>query len=71
MPEMTLDILEIPLSSNTLGARGVSDTVAIGTLPALMNAALEGLALLGRDHLHLPLASESIWRDIQIAKSTE
>ena len=70
MPEMTLDILEIPLSSDMLGAKDVSDAVAIGILPAFMNAAVERLALPGCDHL-LPLASESIWRDIHIARSTE
>jgi carbon-monoxide dehydrogenase large subunit len=51
-----------PTPSNPLGVKGCGEAGAIGSPPAVVNAAVAALAGFGVRHLDMPLTSESIWR---------
>lgn len=52
---------------NTLGAKGVGETGAIGSPPAVINAVLDALAPLGVLHLDMPATPYRVWNAIQQA----
>ena len=61
----------VPTSTNALGAKGVGEAGCTGSLPALVNAALDALRPLGIRHLDMPLTPARVWRAMQGARSQE
>jgi carbon-monoxide dehydrogenase large subunit len=61
----------VPTSTNALGAKGVGEAGCTGSLPALVNAALDALRPLGIRHLDMPLTPARVWRAMQDARSQE
>ncbi|HSC94903.1 MAG TPA: xanthine dehydrogenase family protein molybdopterin-binding subunit [Burkholderiales bacterium] len=59
----------VPTSSNALGAKGVGEAGCTGSLPALVNAALDALRPLGIRHLDMPLTPARLWRAMRDARS--
>jgi carbon-monoxide dehydrogenase large subunit len=59
---------ETPTPLNPLGAKGIGESGAVGSTPAVWNAAVDALAHLGVRHLELPLTPEQLWR---AARSSE
>jgi carbon-monoxide dehydrogenase large subunit len=59
----------VPTSTNALGAKGVGEAGCTGSLPALVNAALDALRPLGIRHLDMPLTPARLWRAMQDARS--
>ncbi len=53
---------ETPSPVNPLGAKGIGESGAVGSTPAVWNAAVDALAHLGVRHLELPLTPEQLWR---------
>jgi len=51
-----------PCRNNPLGAKGCGESGAIGSMPAIVNAAVDALAGHGVRHLDTPLTAERIWR---------
>ena len=51
-----------------LGAKGCGEAGAIGAPPAIMNAVMDALVLLGMVNIGMPVTSERVWRAIQAAK---
>ncbi len=70
-PEITLNVLGIPLPSNNHGIKSVAQSGTLGASPTLMNASLAALVPLGFENLDVPCMSESIWRARHIAETTE
>jgi carbon-monoxide dehydrogenase large subunit len=60
-PILTAEVTS-PSPLNPLGAKGVGEAGAIGTLPAVANAVVD--ALRGR-HLDPPFADEKLWRALR------
>ena len=56
-----------PSPLNPLGTKGVGEAGIIGTLPAIVNAAIGALAPLDVRRLDPPLHVEKIWRVLQAA----
>jgi carbon-monoxide dehydrogenase large subunit len=56
---------ETPTPLNPLGAKGIGESAAIGSTPAIVNAAVDALSHLGVRHLDPPLSPERVWRAIQ------
>lgn len=54
-----------PCRNNPLGAKGCGESGAIGSMPAVVNAAVDALAGYGVRHLDTPLTAERIWRLLQ------
>jgi aerobic carbon-monoxide dehydrogenase large subunit len=59
--------MQTPTPRNPLGAKGIGESGAIGSTPAVQNAVVDALAPLGVAHVDLPLTSERVWRAIRAA----
>jgi carbon-monoxide dehydrogenase large subunit len=64
VPEFVMGSTVTPSPSNPLGVKGVGEAGTIGATPAIANAVLDALFLVGVRHLDLPLTREKIWRAI-------
>jgi carbon-monoxide dehydrogenase large subunit len=69
MPDMHIESNPVPTALNPLGAKGAGEAGTVGALPAVTNAVLDALALLGVRHLDMPATPERVWRAIQEAKA--
>jgi carbon-monoxide dehydrogenase large subunit len=58
---------ETPSPLNPLQAKGIGESGAIGSTPAVQNAVIDALAHLGVRHLDMPLTPQRIWQAIQPA----
>jgi carbon-monoxide dehydrogenase large subunit len=58
----------VPTPTNALGAKGVGESGCSGSLPALVNAAIDALRPVGIRHLDMPLTPARVWAAIQEAK---
>jgi len=61
----------VPTPTNALGAKGVGESGCSGSLPALMNAAMDALQPLGIRHLDMPLTPARLWHAIRRARSRD
>jgi carbon-monoxide dehydrogenase large subunit len=61
---------ETPTPLNPLGAKGIGESGAVGSTPAVWNAAVDALAHLGVRHLELPLTPEQLWRALRTGERT-
>ncbi len=62
LPDVEVDLLEIPCASNPLGVKGAGEAGAVGSPPAIVNAVLDALADDGVTHLDMPVTAERVWR---------
>jgi carbon-monoxide dehydrogenase large subunit len=68
LPSYELLPLETPTTNNPLGAKGIGESGAIGSTPALQSAVCDALAHLGIRHIDIPASPQRVWRAIQEAK---
>ncbi len=61
-PMFEMGRTETPTPVNPLGVKGVGETGAIASTPAVVNAVMDALAPLGIKHLDMPLTPERVWR---------
>ena len=61
-PTLELDETVTPSPDNPLGVKGVGETGAIASTPAIANAVLNALAPLGIQHIDMPLTPSTVWR---------
>ena len=71
MPPVELASKQTRSPLNRLGAKGVGEAGCIGTPAAILNAAHDALAPLGRADIDTPLTSEKIWRAITTLRKKE
>ena len=69
LPSFTLVPLETPTPNNPLGAKGIGESGAIGSTPALQSAVVDALSHLGIRHIDIPLSPERVWNAIAAASS--
>jgi carbon-monoxide dehydrogenase large subunit len=55
----------VPTKTNPLGVKGAGEAGCVGALPAVGNAVVDALAVLGVRHIEMPATSERIWRAMQ------
>ena len=60
--------MEVLGASNPLEVKGVGETGAIGSPPAVINAVLDALAPLGVTKMEMPATPLKVWNAIQSAK---
>lgn len=65
LPAFDLDQTVTPSPTNPLGAKGIGESGAIGSSPAVVNAAIDALAARGVTHLDMPLTPQRVWRALQ------
>ncbi len=58
----------VPTKTNPLGVKGAGEAGCVGAMPAVANALVDALSIIGIKHIEMPATPERIWRAIQEAK---
>ncbi|MEF8885874.1 MAG: xanthine dehydrogenase family protein molybdopterin-binding subunit [Haloarculaceae archaeon] len=67
VPDIEWDSTVTPSPNNPLGVKGVGEAGTIGSMAAVVNAAIDAVEPLGVDRLDMPLTDERVWSAIQAA----
>ncbi len=59
-----------PTPHNDLGAKGIGESGAIGTPPAVINAVVDALSGFGVEHVDMPATPEKIWTLMNTSNNT-
>jgi carbon-monoxide dehydrogenase large subunit len=68
VPDFVTELVETPSPLNPLGVKGVGEAGCIGAPPAIVNAVLDALALMGIHAIDMPLKPEKVWALVQNAR---
>jgi carbon-monoxide dehydrogenase large subunit len=68
LPSYELDRTETASPTNPLGVKGVGETGAIASPPAVLNAVIDALAPYGITDIEMPATPERVWRSIKEAR---
>jgi carbon-monoxide dehydrogenase large subunit len=68
LPDIEVDLLEVPSMSNPLGVKGAGEAGSVGSPPALINAIIDALSVDGVTHIDMPATPESVWQALSMAK---
>jgi carbon-monoxide dehydrogenase large subunit len=69
LPDIEVDLLEIPCASNPLGVKGAGEAGAVGSPPAIVNAIIDALGPDGVTHIDMPATPERVWRALATARA--
>ncbi len=69
VPEIEVELIEIPCLANPLGAKGAGEAGAVGSPPAVINAIVDALGSRGVRHLDMPATPERVWRALAAARA--
>ncbi len=69
LPDIEVELLEIPCGTNPLGVKGAGEAGAVGSPPAVMNAIVDALSGDGVTHLDMPATPERVWQAIVHARA--
>ena len=64
LPDVEVDLIEVPCLTNPLGVKGAGEAGAVGSPPAVMNALVDALRDMGVDAIDMPATPEKVWRAI-------
>ncbi|MET0189338.1 MAG: molybdopterin cofactor-binding domain-containing protein, partial [Pseudonocardia sediminis] len=67
LPFFELDQQVTPSPTNPMGVKGIGESGAIGSSPAVVNAVIDAVAHLGVTHVDMPATPEAVWRAIRAA----
>ncbi|MGB6963435.1 MAG: xanthine dehydrogenase family protein molybdopterin-binding subunit [Xanthobacteraceae bacterium] len=59
----------VPTKSNPLGVKGAGEAGCVGAMPAVANALVDALSVLGIKHVEMPATPEMLWRAIHEARA--
>ena len=65
LPQIEVELVEIPCATNPLGVKGAGEAGAVGSPPALINAIIDALADDGVSQIDMPATPETVWRALQ------
>jgi carbon-monoxide dehydrogenase large subunit len=69
LPSYETERTETPSPLNPLGAKGIGESGAIGSTPAIWNAVVDAVSYLGVENIDMPALPERVWKAIQDAKA--
>jgi carbon-monoxide dehydrogenase large subunit len=64
-----VDSNPVPTKTNPLGVKGAGEAGCVGAMPAVANALVDALSVLGIKHVEMPATPEVLWRAIEQAKN--
>jgi carbon-monoxide dehydrogenase large subunit len=67
LPNVEVDLLEIPCATNPLGVKGAGEAGAVGSPPAIINAIIDALSVDGVTSIDMPATPERVWRALAAA----
>jgi aerobic carbon-monoxide dehydrogenase large subunit len=59
----------VPTKSNPLGVKGAGEAGCVGAMPAVANALVDALSVLGVKHVEMPATPEVLWKAIHDARN--
>jgi aerobic carbon-monoxide dehydrogenase large subunit len=59
----------VPTKTNPLGVKGAGEAGCVGAMPAVANALVDALSVLGIKHIEMPATPERIWKAIHEARA--
>jgi carbon-monoxide dehydrogenase large subunit len=62
LPEIDVELVEVPCATNPLGVKGAGEAGAVGSPPAVINAVLDALGQRGVTQIDMPATPERVWR---------
>jgi aerobic carbon-monoxide dehydrogenase large subunit len=68
LPDIEVELLEIPCAGNPLGVKGAGEAGAVGSPPAVINAIIDALAEDGVAHIDMPATPERVWTALRRAR---
>jgi carbon-monoxide dehydrogenase large subunit len=71
IPNVVLDRTETPSPSNPLGVKGIGESGAIASSPAVINAVIDALAHEGVTHVDMPASPMRVWRALEAAREAQ
>src|SRR5688500_9778647 len=71
IPNMILDQTVTPSPSNPMGVKGIGESGAIGSSPAVVNAVIDALSHEGVTHIDMPASPMRVWGALQEARGRE
>ncbi len=69
LPDIEVELIEVPCRTNPLGVKGAGEAGAVGSPPAVINAIIDALAPLGVRHIDMPATPERVWKAMIAAKA--
>jgi carbon-monoxide dehydrogenase large subunit len=63
-PDYHVESHPVPTKTNPLGTKGAGEAGCVGAMPAVANAVVDALSVLGVHHIDLPATPERVWRAI-------
>ncbi len=67
LPDIEVDLIEVPCASNPLGVKGAGEAGAVGSPPAMINALVDALRDMGVKSIDMPATPEKVWRALHAA----
>ena len=64
-----VDSNPVPTKTNPLGVKGAGEAGCVGAMPAVANALVDALSVLGIKHVDMPATPEVLWRAIHEARA--
>ncbi|HQU02737.1 MAG TPA: molybdopterin-dependent oxidoreductase, partial [Acetobacteraceae bacterium] len=69
LPDIVVEFIEIPCTTNPLGVKGAGEAGAVGSPPAVVNAIVDALAVEGIRTIDMPATPEIIWQAVTAARA--
>ena len=69
LPDIEVDLIEVPCGTNPLGVKGAGEAGAVGSPPAVINAIVDALKDTGVTSIDMPATPEKVWRAIHAAQA--
>ncbi len=69
LPDIEVDLIEVPCLTNPLGVKGAGEAGAVGSPPAMINAIVDALAGAGVKSIDMPATPEKVWKAIHMAQA--
>ena len=69
LPDIEVDLIEVPCTSNPLGVKGAGEAGAVGSPPAMINAIVDALRSAGASTIDMPATPERVWKALHQAQA--
>jgi aerobic carbon-monoxide dehydrogenase large subunit len=69
LPDIEVELLEIPCATNPLGVKGAGEAGAVGSPPAVISALIDALADDGVTHIDMPATPETVWKALTLTNA--
>jgi carbon-monoxide dehydrogenase large subunit len=68
LPAYHVESNPVPTKTNPLGVKGAGEAGCVGAMPAVANALVDALSVLGIKHIEMPATPERLWKAIHEAR---